>query len=175
MRWDDLFADLDARLAHAQRLEREEEVADRRARDVASVDLLGRLLATDGELAVQLADGGWVAGPVRAAGPGWVLLTAGTPAPRQVLVPTAAVCAVRGLARRSSPPGPVVARRTLVLALRALAGADVGVLVRTRAADLRGRLSRVGADHVDVAVPAERGVEAVTVPHASLLSVTELG
>ncbi|NAZ88147.1 hypothetical protein [Kineococcus indalonis] len=175
MRWDDLFADLDARLAHAERLEREAEVADRQARDVASVDLLGRLLATDGELSVQLPDGSWVGGLVRAAGPGWVLLAAGAPAPRQVLVPTAAVCAVRGLTRRSSPPGAVVARRTLVLALRALAGADVRVLVRTRAGDLRGRLARVGADHVDVAVPTGRGTEGVTVPYASLLSVTELG
>ncbi|WP_432499202.1 hypothetical protein [Kineococcus gypseus] len=179
MRWDDLFDDLDARLAHAGRLDREAEVADRRARDLASVDLLGRLLATAGELSVQLPDGGWVGGRVRAAGPGWVLLAAGAPVPRQVLVPTAAVCALRGLSRASTAPGAVAQRRTLVLALRALAAAGEDVLVRTPAADVRGRLVRVGADHVDVsapgtAAPGSGGAGVLTVPFASLLSVTEL-
>ncbi|WP_432482152.1 hypothetical protein [Kineococcus esterisolvens] len=175
MRWDDLFADLDARLAHARRMEQESEVADRWAADVASVDLLGRLLATDGELSVQLSDGSWVSGRTRAAGPGWVLLVAGSPVRRQVLVPTAAVCALRGLARNSVPPGAVTARRTLALALRALSSAGVGVLVRTRAGEVRGRLDRVGADHVDVVVPAEGHRAVLTVPFASLLNVTELG
>ncbi|WP_432506037.1 hypothetical protein [Kineococcus arenarius] len=175
MRWDDLFEDLDARLAHARRLERDAEVADRRDDDVASVDLLSRLLATEGDLSLQLLDGSWVDGRVRAAGPGWVLLSAGSPVRRQVLVPTAAACAVRGLSTASRPPGAVVLRRSLLLALRALAAAGEGVLVRTRAGDVRGRLARVGADHVDVVVPAGGGQSVVTVPFASLLNVTESG
>ncbi|MCI2237898.1 hypothetical protein MO973_30880 [Paenibacillus sp. TRM 82003] len=175
MRWDDLFEDLDARLAHVRRLEQEAEVADRRVADLAAVDLLGRLLAGDGELSVQLPDGGWVSGRVRAAGPGWLLLVTGPPLRRQVLVPTAAVCALRGLSPRSVQPGAVVARRTLGMALRALSAARVEVLVRTRAADVRGRLVRVGADHVDVVVPGQDPQAVVTVPFASVLNVTDLG
>ncbi|WP_337063474.1 hypothetical protein [Kineococcus sp. G2] len=175
MRWDDLFDDLDARLAHVQRVEREAEVDDRRVADLAAVDLLGRLLAGDGELSVQLPDGGWVSGRLRAAGRGWLLLVTGPPLRRQVLVPVTAVCALRGLSPRSVQPGPVAARRTLGAALRALAAAGVEVLVRTRAADVRGRLVRVGADHVDVAAPGRDPQAVVTVPLASLLSVTDLG
>ena len=175
MRWDDLFTDLEARAAHEHRQEFEAEVADRRLRDVATVALADRLVGTCGspgsDVALQLPDGAWVSGAVRDVGLEWVLLLT----PRQVLVPLAAVTAVRGLAAISGPPTTAVrARRTFLLAVRALSGAAVTVLVRTRAADVRGRLERVGADHVDV-VTATGPRTVLTVPFAAVLSIAEAG
>jgi len=176
MRWDELFDDLEAQARHEERLDRDAEVADRRERELAQVALAHRWTGTGAAVVVvQLVDGSRVEGVVADVGVGWVLLTAGD-ARRQVLVATAAVATVRGLGHHAGPPpGAVAARRTLVLALRALAREREAVLVRTRAGDVRGVLGRIGADHVDVE-PEARGAGAdrggLTVPFAALLSVT---
>jgi hypothetical protein len=177
VRWDDLFDDLAARVEHAQRLDAAEEVADRIRRDEATVTLAARVRATSGRLVFVLRDGSSVAGTVEGVGPDWFLVReeAGR---RQVLLPTPSVLAVRGVARASAAPwGAVAARRTLLLAVRALAGAGVEVLVRTGSFDVRGTVSRVGADHVDVLVDqsADGLAGSVTIPFAGLLSITELG
>ena len=175
MRWDRLFEDLSARWSEQERSQFAAEVADRWARDVAEIGLERRLLGSEGEVGLQLGDGGWTSGRVLDAGPGWVLLTGS--AGLQQLVPLAAVSAVRGLGPGSAPaPGPVAARRTLVLALRALADARLRVLVRTRTAVVRGDVARVGADHVDVRPDEgpQRGGVVLTVPFGALLVVEEL-
>jgi hypothetical protein len=177
VRWDDLFDDLAAQAEHAQRLERAEEVADRIRRDEATVALVDRVRAGEGELTFVLRDGSRVAGPLADAGPDWFLVREGW-ARRQVLLPATAVSAVHGAARRSAAPwGPVAARRTLLLAVRALATAGEPVLVRADAFEARGRIGRVGSDHLDVL--AEEGTRttggAVSIPFGALLGVTELG
>lgn len=177
MRWDDLFDDLAARAEHAQRLEREEEIADRTRRDEATVALVDRVRASEGEVTFVVRDGSRVVGHLAAAGPDWFLVREGW-AGRQVLLPAAAVSAIRGAARRSAAPwGPVAARRTLLLAVRALAEAGEPVLVRATAFDARGRIGRVGSDHLDVLVEEGAGTASgpVSIPFAALLAVSELG
>ena len=170
MRWEQLFDDLAARADHLERLAHDAEVADRRVREEATVLLADRLRAGAQPVSLLLRDGTWVRGAVATTGPGWVLLHEEGSA-RQVLVPAGAVLAVRGLVRHAAAPlGPVAARRTFVLAVRALAGADVPVLLRTGAWDLRGSIERVGADHLDVAVDAQ---ESVVVPFSGVLSIAE--
>jgi hypothetical protein len=176
MRWEELFDDLEARVRHEDRVQREAEVADRREQELAQVALVHRLTGTAGApVGVQVSGGDWLEGTVTDVGVGWVLL-ASSDGRRQVLVAAAAVAAVRGLGRHAGPPpGGVAARRTLVLALRALARAGEPVLVRTRGGEVRGVLGRTGADHVDVD-PQDRsagpGAGTVTVPFTALLTVT---
>ncbi|MGI4895404.1 MAG: hypothetical protein ACRYF3_09845 [Janthinobacterium lividum] len=172
MRWENLFDDLEGRIVHERRQELAAEVADRRLRDVASTTLVERLIAAReepaAEVGVQLLDSSWVTGLVRDVGPGWVLVAGA----RQVLVPLTSVALIRGLpARSGAAASAVAARHTLVFALRALAEGDESVLVRTAAGDLRGRLGRVGADHVDV---ASGPAGSLSVPFSTVLSVAEL-
>ncbi|WP_369068765.1 hypothetical protein [Kineococcus terrestris] len=185
MRWDELFADLSGRAAQAEREDLEAEVADRALRDAAEVGWTQRVLASRGEVALQLRDGSWLEGPCLDAGDDWVLLRAATPGagtpPRQVLVPAAAVALARGVERFSLPTAGAGGRpRPLLLAVRALLGPEP-VLVRTFAQDVRGCVARVGRDHLDVSggppgvVPPGGARGAVTtVPFAALLSVEEL-
>jgi microcompartment protein CcmK/EutM len=177
VRWDDLFDDLTAQVEHAQRLHLADEVTDRIRRDEATVALVDRVRAGEGELTLVLRDGSRVVGHVAGAGPDWILVREGW-AQRQVLVPASAVSAVHGLARRSAAPwGPVAARRTLLLAVRALARAGEPVLVRAVAVTARGSIGRVGADHLDVLVEesADGPGGPVSIPFGALLSVAELG
>jgi len=176
VRWDELFDDLAAQLEHEERRALEQEVEDRRLRDTAEVGLLRRLAAAPGTVSVQLGDGSWRSGRCTATGEGWLLLARGEPSGRQVLVPLSGVELVRGAGRLSAPPSALAARRPLVLALRGLGEAGLPVLVTTRSTALRGRLGRVGADHVDVQLPgARRGEQpdVVTVPFGALLAVEE--
>lgn len=182
MRWDDLFDDLDARAEHAHRLERDEEVADRIRRDEATVTLASRVRAANGAVTFVLRDGTTLNGRVEGVGPDWFLVREAA-ASRQVLLPASAVLALRGVPGRSAAPwGAVAARRTLLLAVRALAGAGVHVVVRTGGVDVRGTVGRVGADHVDVVdlddvaegQRGDSGARTTTVPFAALLSITEV-
>ncbi|WP_432565606.1 hypothetical protein [Kineococcus sp. SYSU DK003] len=177
MRWDDLFDDLAGQIEHAGRMDRAEEVADRIRREEATVGLVDRVRAATSPLTFVLRDGSALAGTPVDAGPGWVLLVEAVTG-RQVLVPTEAVAAVRGLPPHSAAPlGVVAARRTFLVALRALAGASARVTVRTTASDLHGALGRVGADHVDVRVEgaAPEGTAVQTVPFGAVLVVLERG
>jgi len=176
VRWDDLFDDLAARTEHTHRLEREGEVADRIRRDEATVLLAARVRAATGDLGLVLRDGSSLNGLVEGVGPDWILVRDAT-TQRQVLLPAGAVSAVRDAPRHSAAPqGAVAARRTLVLAIRALADAGVDVRVRAGSFEVRGTITRVGADHLDLVVDrSARGTAAVSVTFANLLSVTEVG
>ena len=65
MRWDRLFEDLSARWSEQERSQFAAEVADRWARDVAEIGLERRLLGSEGEVGLQLGDGGWTSGRSR--------------------------------------------------------------------------------------------------------------
>ncbi|MFB9376595.1 hypothetical protein ACFFKU_04720 [Kineococcus gynurae] len=178
MRWEQLFDDLAARGAAEVRLDRAAEVADRLTAELAQIDLSRRFRAS-ATVAMDLVDGSHVVGAPVAAGPGWLLLDAATPSPSpaQVLVVAAAVESVTGLGERvAAEPGPLESRESLVLALRAVARADATVLLRTRSGrHLRGRLSRVGADHVDVDLDGGVGTRhRRTVPFSALVCVEQV-
>jgi hypothetical protein len=184
MRWEDLFADLEAQLEREQSAEHRAEVTDRTRRELAAITLLDRLTAARGsEVGLGLAiaidavpAAEVIRGVVVDVAAQWVLVE--EVAHRATLVPMAAVGWVSGLGRASAPrPEHSMARRLgLGAALRTLARDRVPVTVRLRdGGTLSGTFDRVGADHVDLAehqpdeprrAGAVRGVR--TVPFAAI-------
>lgn len=194
VRWDGLFADLEASVEAEDRAAFEAEVADLARAERAALALADRLHGSVGAaLVLHLADGDRVTGEVVGAGRDWVVLrTPGGP----VLVPLAAVGSVAGLGRAAAPPadpqGPPRLRLGLAAALRVLARdrAYVQVTVRDGAGAagpggavpggtvLGGTVDRVGADHLDLALhpadePRRRGavLGVRTVPFGAVVSV----
>ncbi|WP_448629911.1 hypothetical protein [Cellulomonas soli] len=104
----------------------------------------------------------------------WLLLATG--AARRALVPTASLLAVSGLDPHVAPAAGVVESRIgLGHALRALARDRAAVRVDAVGAVWRGRVERVGADHVDLSVGEEvRGGVPVAVPFTALRVVSTL-
>lgn len=150
MRWEALFDDLEHQFAQAARADADEEVVDLTEAEIAQVSLMDRLRARRGlEVALRLSDGSDVRGTVVDAAVQWLLVA---DAGRRVLVPASAVVTARSLGH-AAPQAPVVERRLrLTHVLRALAREEAVVVVRTSAGDIRGRITRVAADHVDVDV-----------------------
>lgn len=164
MRWERLFADLDAQWAAEQRLERDAEVADRTRRERATLELEHRLAAARGtEVSLRLVSGPPVDGELEDLGLGWVLVrrvSGRVPVPdrlglpafpaRSVLVPTAAVVALSGLPVRAADVAR--ARRFgLGYVLRGLSRDRAVVTVRdTSGAEVTGTIDLVGADALDL-------------------------
>ena len=179
VRWDSLFADLEAQLAAAAE---SPGALDGLVRaEVARTELADRLRAHLGApVGLRLLDGQWLRGLLLEAAPQWALLSDGEGgAGRQVLVPLTALERVSGLSRAVAAPAGVVERRLgLGPALRALARDRLGVSLLLVSGGVTGTIDRVGADHVDLAVhPAgearrpELVSEVVAVPFAALLAV----
>lgn len=180
MRWDALFADLEAEFDAVDSVEAEQELRDRVRRETALLRLVDRLAPARGhEIAVHVS-GGVVRGRLTDAGGDWLLL-AESPA-RDALIPLAAVASVAGLGRWSATPGSegrVGARLNLAYALRGIARdrSAVSVLL-IDGSTCAGTIDRVGSDFVEIAEhPAAEprrssAVSAVrTVPHAAMLVV----
>lgn len=151
MRWDDLFADLEAQLAAAEGASLAADVGQQLRQEVSRQTLVRRLRAAVGtELVLGVGDQ-VLHGRLGAVGPDWVLMTG----PAEVLVPLSALDWTQGLGRAShaEPPGHVWSRLGLASALRALARDRAAVRVRTAAPEaLTGTIDRVGADHLDLAL-----------------------
>lgn len=179
VRWEALFADLEAQLAASD--EEAAQDGERARAEVARTELTDRLRAGVGApVRLRLVDGTALAGVVRDAGAGWVLLA---PEVGRVVVPTAAVAAVSGLSRALAPPAGQVARRLgLASVLRALARDRAGVLLHLPGHVVSGTIDRVAADHLDLAehpVGEPRRASAVrevlTVPLAAVVAVRSSG
>lgn len=154
VRWEQLFADLEAQLASIEDAELRSEVADRTRREQSSIALLSRLSAAVGSAVRIDTAAGEVSGSLVDTAPAWVLVAG--PVGAQVLVPMARVLAVRGVPRVAAP-APVQAaarireRLGLAHALRAVArdrspvtvALDGGLVVS-------GTVQRVGADWLDL-------------------------
>lgn len=165
MRWDDLFADLQAQFEAAEGAQIPIEVAELAEAEIAGTRLADRWRARLGEsLQIRLSDGSDREGEVADAAQEWVLLARGG---RRMLIPATAVVLVRTLG--PSAPEPTAVQRALGLGhvLRALAQERLEVVVHTTAGTYRGRLARVGRDHCDLA--GSGGV--VTISWAGLVSV----
>ena len=151
MRWESLFADLEAELAAAEAAELAGEVADRTRRALAEVRLADRVRAAVGAaVELLLLGGARVRGRLTAVGPDWLLVMESG---GEALVPQAAVGSVGGLGALSEPSTSVVeARLDLASALRGLARRRAGVRLELRdGAALSGTIDRVGADALDLA------------------------
>ena len=180
MRWDALFAELEAEFEAADALVADAELRDRVRRESARLRLYDRLaLARGSELSVHVV-GQTLRGVLSDVGPDWLLLAEG-PA-RHALVPLTTVSSVTGLGRWSAVPqseGKVAARLDLGYALRGVARDRSAVsLVLVDGSTCAGTIDRVGADFIEVAEhPAAeaRRAEAVigvrTVPRTALAIV----
>lgn len=155
MRWDSLFADLEAQLDGEQRAALDAEVAERVRIERRSVGLVDRLRAHVGS-ALVLEAGPWtVRGTVSEVGADFVLLD--DEGGGFALVPVEGLDAVTGLGRAVAPaPGAVLRRLGLASALRGLVRDRAEVRVLTTVSEVRGVPSAVGADHLDL-VPLRPG------------------
>ncbi|PVU82077.1 hypothetical protein DDP54_02580 [Cellulomonas sp. WB94] len=172
MRWEALFADMEAQLDAARTADLAAEVVELTRAERATVAVADRFRAAHGaQLTVRTHGGEQVSGVLRDAATQWILLDVQG---RSSLVPLGAITAVRGLPRHSAGAGGVVERRlTLGHALRALARDRVVVQVVTDGGELAGRVERVGADHLDLAAGhvESRDGELWAVPFAAILVV----
>ncbi|TDE96087.1 hypothetical protein EXU48_07575 [Occultella glacieicola] len=165
MSWDDLFADLQAQFLAHQRAEQGEVVADLVEAEAATTTFGDRMRAATGRsVTVRLLDGSDRRGVVTDAAPTWFVLAEGE---RRSLVRLDAVVAAWPLAGVAPAPGRVEQGLRLGHVLRALAADGVPVVVHTLGGMHRGRIVRVGADHLDLAT----GTAALVLPWTALLSV----
>lgn len=143
MRWDLLFADLEAGLDAAAAADRADAVAALTRAERASVRLADRVRAHDGPAEVLLVDGSRITGEVRDAAPEWLLLAEG---PREHLVLLAGVAVVGGLTSAVAPAaGQVLSRLGLGHALRGIAQDRSSVRLRVLGGELHGRVVALGA------------------------------
>lgn len=177
MRWEQLFADLEAQVAAEEQAGFEAEVGDLVRAERGALALADRLRAHVGfDLAFALEDGQSLAGDVLELGADWVLLR--RPG-GDTLLPLAAVVGVSGLSRSAVPGTGVEARLRITLVLRGLARDRSPVQLTVRGGGrLVGTIDRVGADHLDLALhdldqPRRPGVVTAVrcVPLAALRTV----
>lgn len=185
MRWDDLFADLEAQADALEVAERATEVGERARMEVSVTGTVHRLRAAVGApVRLELLGDLGLAGELSRVGADWLLCDEG--GGREALVPLSAVRLIAGLGRAAAVPGTegaVAARLTLRSALRGIARDRSGVRLHLiDGAALDATIDRVGADFVDVArhaagEPRRRSeVRAVAlVPFAALAAVRRAG
>ena len=180
MRWDDLFADLEAQSEALEVAERAGEVAERTRMELAGIGVRDRLRgATGTSVRLRLVGGSTVDAVLTRVGPDWLLLSGGG---RESVVALAAVAEVAGLGRSSvpAPDGAVQARLGLRSALRGIARDRSPVRIElTTGTAIDATLDRVGADFVEAArhaagEPRRRGEvrEVVLVPFTALAAVS---
>ena len=150
VRWEAMFADMEAQLDAAESRSREDEVAELTRAERATVRLCDRLRAAVGtEIRLSLRSGVLRAVAVD-VGSTWLLVSE---ADREHRVPLPAIGAVAALGSTSAPdPGLVVRSLGLGHVLRAIARDRTVVHVTGIAGTATGRIDAVGADHVDIAV-----------------------
>ena len=154
MRWDELFADLEAQYDAAQDAELAAEVSDRTRRELALVRLVDRLRPVVGQpVMLRVTGAGVLEGRLIGVGPDWLLL--GELGGREALVALPAVLSVGGLTAQSASAGSegkVAARLTMAFALRGIVRDRSAVtLTYIDGATTTGTFDRVGSDFVEIA------------------------
>jgi hypothetical protein len=181
MRWEELFADLEAQAAEQEAAEEQAEQASRSRAEHGRVRLADRLRGSIGQrLSLRCRGAGELAGRLVDVGVDWVLLV--DDQGRELLVAGGAVSAVGGLVAVTAPPGAdgeVARRLDLRRALRRLARDRAAVhCLLDDGGVLAGTVDRVGADFLELAEhpldqPRRRGaVSAVrAVPLSAVVAV----
>ncbi len=156
MRWDALFADLEAQAEALAAAERGAEAGDLTRLERSRLALLDRLRPAIGTPVRLRCLGGYaLAGRLCRVGNGWLLLDEG--AGREAFVATGTVTTLSGLGRLSSSADSIAIEAGLGLghALRGMAR-DRSVLraCLTDSAVIDGTVDRVGSDFVEIATHA---------------------
>lgn len=160
MRWEQLFADLDARFADLADAEMMAELADRQRHAAGAVTVVQRFTGAIGaEIRIRTRAGRIHTGALREVGPDWVLI--GTQSAGEMLVALAAITAVTGLTSATGVGlSPVAVRFDLRLVLRGIARDRSPVVIGVAGApgaagaagtEIAGTLDRIGADFVELA------------------------
>jgi hypothetical protein len=183
MRWDRLFADLEAQFDEISDAEAAAELADRQRVAFGAVRATQRLAGSlEQPIRVRLAGGASIGGVLRSVGPDWLLLVEAQS--RECLVALSAVTAVEGLTAATAPElSGLALRMDLRRALRGLArdrspvavgltgwlggvagtapasvASSIGSALigsgSTGSDEVIGTIDRVGADFVEIAVHA---------------------
>ena len=154
MRWDDLFADLEAQAELLARRDRADEVGERSRIEMGRVVGLDRLRpAVGATISLAVLGGEQVDGVLRKVGAEWLLVE--EQQGREAVVPLTSVLTVAGLGRWVADPdsvGVVESRLGLRSALRGLARDRAAVRVHLiDGNELDGTIDRVGADFFELA------------------------
>jgi hypothetical protein len=154
VRWQQLFADLQAQFEEEESAGERAESGSRARAEVGGLALVDRLRGSLGaQVSVTVRGAGQLGGVLTEVGADWLLLA--DELGRDVLVATPAVRAVTGLGRRTGvaeTPGVVRSRLDLRRALRGLARDRAAVqMVLDDGSVLVGTVDRVGADYVELA------------------------
>ena len=183
MRWDALFADLEAAAEGEWQRERDAEIAERTRAELARLRLVDRLRAVvEGrtsagvELAVRVLAAGVLRGEVTRVADEWFVLL--TPS-HEWVVASDAVLGVNGLPSSARPPeseGAVARALGWSAAWRVLARDRSEVhVVRRDGSTVAGRANRAGHDFVELtAGPGDAGHGGVVpelVPHGAIAAV----
>lgn len=149
MRWERLFADLEAEADELAVRERDAAIAERTRAELATVRLLDRLRGSTGRtVTVRVLGGDVVRGRVGYVGPDWLLVH--PDGPEDVLVPAHALAGVDGVSAVAAPD-PERVPLSWAAAWRRLSRDRVDVrVVRTDGSQAGGLLGRVGADFAEV-------------------------
>jgi len=153
VRWERLFADLEAEFEAAEAAELESEIADRTRSERARLRLVDRLRGSVGRSVDARVTGiGQLSGEIRAVGVDWLLVRPADGADR--LVRTAALLELTGLAPSSvtrASAGAVAARFSLGAVLRGLARDRTVVTIMLMDGGSRtGTIEVVGADLLEL-------------------------
>jgi hypothetical protein len=154
MRWERLFADLEAQLDAEADSELDAELADRTRGELAKTSFEDRLRGSTGlAVALEVVAVGPLRGRVRRVGAGWLILDEENG--KAAIVTLSAVMSARDLpvvARGGAVDGSAAGQLGLGQVLRVLARdrTPVVALLRDRGR-LTGTIDRVGANYIDLA------------------------
>ena len=163
MDWDAMIADLESSFDAERRADLVAQSAELAEAEHASIELVDRLRGSVGRLIhLRTRSGVPVDGVVCRVEPSYVLVDEGEGL--QTVVPVGAVATAMALAG----PAPRDGRRrpTLTALMREVARRGARVCLVVGSGEVVGRLVRIGADHVDVAVAPEGGVRSHRAPGA---------
>lgn len=154
MRWEALFADLEAQMGAAQTAEFTAAIAEASRLEASRVEFAERLRAHRGqELGLQMAGGQRLLVRLGAVGADWL---AGAAPPHSVLVPLTSLLAVDGMRPAAARGEPSASRRRLSITapLRRLARDREPISVfGTQGPLASGLISAVGRDFVEITPP----------------------
>lgn len=150
MRWSDLFADLEAQLAQADRAELIAQVPDRTRRERAAVSWVDRVATQINEVLMLTTPGGRLRGTLQDLGSDWMLID--EVGRGSAVVPFAAVLSVSGLSTRSDGDQRFGRRFGIGVALRGIARDRCAVAVHDIGGGVvTGTIDSVGSDHLEIA------------------------